>query len=71
MTDIYIGLWVIGWLLAGLYVLQATKNKSLDPHLRPLAYVCFIVAAGPFLVWLAYYVAGLILFIWPRDFIAQ
>lgn len=50
-------LWTVGWLLAGWFVRRSTGPGSRDRKLRPLAYVCFAVAAVPAVVWLAYFVA--------------
>lgn len=53
--------WTLVWSAVGLYVWRTTSGKSRDRKLRPLAYVCFGVAAVPVAIMIAYYVSFLIL----------
>ena len=54
----YYVLWPIGFAIAGWFVYLKTKSGNRDRILRPLAYVLWVVAAGPY----AYYGLILLLF---------
>lgn len=61
MFELYEILWTVGWLVAGWFVRRQTKPGSRDRKLRPLAYICFGVAAVPVVVFLVYFTAFVIL----------
>lgn len=45
---------IVGWALVGWFVWTQTRLKSRDRKLRPLAYVCFAVAALAAILGLVY-----------------
>jgi NADH:ubiquinone oxidoreductase subunit 2 (subunit N) len=47
--------WLMGWLLMGSFVFFSTR-KGRDRVLRPLVYICLIVAVLPLLYFLLYVV---------------